>query len=396
MRFFSWFLFLFVLAQGVFAEGVDPGRYDCIIAEDGGLDYFIYPYSLQPDRSIINFQFSKLYIACTSEAAQQRIIRMWSDFVPIASAFYGCSPAVPAVPVALTARHYQNGQVVGQMYFVVFADNRNYSASDFSILFQFVNGYSFARYVDSIDNTLVLWWLEPYLEFATIDDSLVNPNPYSDNIEATSSLAGNQLASTADNDGGLSLTLLKGVDFTQNTISDISSEPGDFSGQSTVTSTASASDSGTTVNITNNTEINTNLELGDAPEADSYTADEAEEKEVADSDELLSEEEPTYTYIDNSSSEYKIDYEKLFDDCKEKIDDIFGTDGLTAFFSQVPSGGSIQPWVFQWVDPWVHYNWGFTVDIASIANLQIVQIIRSICNFGLYLGTLFMSIKLFA
>ncbi|MBR0191850.1 MAG: hypothetical protein IJQ31_07285, partial [Thermoguttaceae bacterium] len=230
-------------------------------------------------------------------------------------------------------------------------------------------------------------------------DSTYTPNsasPYSDNLTARSSLAGVQLAQGSDSAGGVSYELPQGIVFSQSTNSGIDAAQGDFTGESSVRSTAEATTSGTTVNITNNTEINTNLELGDAPDEDSFDPDEAEEKEVADSDELLTEEEPEYTYIDNSSSEYKIDYQKLFDDCKEKIDEIFGTDALTSFFSQVPSGGSIQPWVIEWVDPWIHKYWCFSVDIGAVANMSIVRIIRSICNFGLYLGTLFMSIKLFA
>lgn len=230
-------------------------------------------------------------------------------------------------------------------------------------------------------------------------DSTYTPNsaaPYSDNLTARSSLAGIQLAQGADSAGGVSYELPQGIVFSQSTTAGVDAAQGDFVGESTVRSTADASTNGTTVNITNNTEINTNLELGETPDDEVYEAEEAEEKEVADSEELLTEQEPEYTYIDSSSSEYKIDYEKLFEDCKEKIDDIFGTDELTTFLSSVPSGGNIQPWVVQWVDPWVHYNWGFTVDVGYVANLQIVQIIRMICNFGLYLGTLFMSIRLFA
>ncbi|MDO4628514.1 MAG: hypothetical protein Q4C70_04980 [Planctomycetia bacterium] len=221
---------------------------------------------------------------------------------------------------------------------------------------------------------------------------------YAVGTAGTSTLAGQTLATAADSDDGPLQFTVKNVNFQQNTTSAIAAEEGDYAADvATVASTVSASEDGTTINITNNTEVNTNLELGDAPDAETVDYTEVEEKTVKDSEDLLSEQQPTYTYIDTSSTEWKIDYQKLWNDCKEKFDEFFGTEDLTNFFEGSGSGSStISPYQFTFIDPWIGSSWWFTLDFATLFTNEVTTAVRSVFSFFCYLFTTYACIRLFA
>ncbi|MBQ4143450.1 MAG: hypothetical protein IJD43_08255 [Thermoguttaceae bacterium] len=178
------------------------------------------------------------------------------------------------------------------------------------------------------------------------------------------------------------------VTVTQYTVQKVDAE-GDTVGTSEVTSEASVSEgSDGSINVTNNTTINTNLELGDAPAADSFIT---EERQVSSSSDLLTETEPEYTYIVKGGSEdYSIDFETFFEDVKKKISEIFGMEELLTFFEDGVSGSaSLEDW-HVYFSPSLY----FTVPWSSLASHSVVQMARSALSLFMQLTTLFMCFKL--
>jgi len=204
-------------------------------------------------------------------------------------------------------------------------------------------------------------------------------------------LNGNQLAQADSGTSTVKLTSgSKDVAVTQYTVQKVDAE-GDTVGTSEVTSEASVSEgSDGSINVTNNTTINTNLELGDAPAADSFTT---EERQVSSSSELLTESEPGYTYIVKGGSEdYSIDFETFFEDVKKKISEIFGMEELFAFFEDgVSSAAVLEDWTV-YISPSLY----FTVPWSSIASHSVVQMARTALSLFMQLTTLFMCFKMMA
>lgn len=151
-----------------------------------------------------------------------------------------------------------------------------------------------------------------------------------------------------------------------------------------------------TIVINQETTVNYDFELGDAPEAETVDSSQVEEKTVKDSEDLLSEQQPKYNYINTESTEWTLNHQKLWDDVKEKVYEIFGADKLEEFKEKEVSGGTFTPFNFVTVDPWIGQTWQFTIDSTSVSNMPIFATLRSILSFFCYLGTSFACIRLFA
>ena len=207
-------------------------------------------------------------------------------------------------------------------------------------------------------------------------------------------LNGNQLAQADSGTSTVKLTSgSKDVAVTQYTVQKVDAE-GDTVGTSEVTSEASVSEgSDGSINVTNNTTINTNLELGDAPAADSFIT---EERQVSSSSDLLTETEPEYTYIvKGGSADYSIDYEKLWEDVKLKFSEIFGFDVLTEFFKGVQlTDYTTYPVRVPLV--WQDWDFSFSFDILAITQYSFLSVMRVVMAFFACYETLFACIKLFA
>lgn len=201
-------------------------------------------------------------------------------------------------------------------------------------------------------------------------------------------LNGNQLAQADSGTSTVKLTSgSKDVAVTQYTVQKVDAE-GDTVGTSEVTSEASVSEgSDGSINVTNNTTINTNLELGDAPAADSFTT---EERQVSSSSELLTETEPEYSYIVKGGSEdYSLDWEKFWSDVEDRLNEIFHFEDIKIFFETgVSSSDMITDWTI------TVFGYSFVVPWSQVAQLEVVQFARTAMSYLCILGTCLASFKL--
>lgn len=204
-------------------------------------------------------------------------------------------------------------------------------------------------------------------------------------------LNGNQLAQSDSGTSSVKLTSGgRDVNVAQYTVQKVDAE-GDTVGTSEVTSEASVSEgSDGSINVTNNTTITTNLELGDAPAADFFTT---EERQVSSSSDLLTETEPEYSYIVKGGSEdYSIDFETFFEDVKKKISEIFGMEELLAFFQDgVSTSATLEDWQVS-ISP----SLSFTVPWSTLASHSVVQTARGALSLFMQLMTLLMCFKIMA
>lgn len=227
--------------------------------------------------------------------------------------------------------------------------------------------------------------------------SLVKPSAtLTDNVNSSSAINNSTLA-TGSGSATQPLIFSAGdVNFTQQTVAKVAaSGDEDYTGTSIVMSEAALSEDGTTINITNNTEVTTNLELGDAPAADSYSDETVlEEKDIT---ELEKQVEPTYTYIDASSTEKVLDREKLWQDVSDKFNDIFPVEKvLTLFTSLKGSAVVIPPLVLSFPNPFLDCTHVLTFDFMSYAQTPIIQLVRLMLGFFVSYETLICCVKLFA
>lgn len=201
-------------------------------------------------------------------------------------------------------------------------------------------------------------------------------------------LNGNQLASGESGTSTVKLTSgSKDVAVTQYTVQKVDAES-DTVGMSEVTSEASVSEgSDGSINVTNNTTINTTLELGDAPAADSFTT---EERQVSSSSDLLTETEPEYSYIVKGGSEdYSLDWEKFWSDVEDRLNEIFHFEDIKIFFETgVSSSDMITDWTI------TVFGYSFVVPWSQVAQLEVVQFARTAMSYLCILGTCLASFKL--
>ena len=161
-------------------------------------------------------------------------------------------------------------------------------------------------------------------------------------------LNGTQLAQSES--GMSSVKLTSGgqdVTVTQYTVQKVDAE-GDTVGASEVTSEASISEGADgSINVTNNTTINTNIELGDAPAVQVYTVPREEtEKAVAEYDKYAEDPYLVYWLKDESSEAsaffpYKLDIEKIWQDVLDAFYDFIPWDQIRYKVDQFTYSGQL-------------------------------------------------------
>lgn len=161
-------------------------------------------------------------------------------------------------------------------------------------------------------------------------------------------LNGTQLAQSES--GMSSVKLTSGgqdVTVTQYTVQKVDAES-DTVGTSEVTSEASVSEGADgTINVTNNTTINTNLELGDAPAVQVYTVPREEtEKAVVEYDKYAEDPYLVYWLKDESSEAsvffpYKLDIEKIWQDVLDAFYDFIPWDQIRYKVEQFTYSGQL-------------------------------------------------------
>lgn len=354
----------------------DGGPY--VITFIDGVQYYVLPESSYPtdDYSVI---VNGPSLWASSLASAQTCADNFADFLESYSwPFWGVPDIMPySEPKIYKCQTFFNGEAAGTFYRIVFQDYTNSAALAYDGHYsQCLNDYSQGAGGTGGYNTM----------------SIVKPcATYTDTVNVSSELAGVTLASTSNSDTGQLTQITDDVAVTQYTAAKVNAEEGDYTGTSTVSSTASASEDGTTVNITNNTTVETNLELGDAPDADSYSnSEDGGEKEVQESGSLLTQQETAYTYIDDSSTEKKIDWEKFWGDFKEKIGEMIGYDKIEAFFGQEIDSQPLTDWSVNVMGA------SFVIPWSILLSSQPIAIARSALSAFCMLGTFFACFRMLA
>lgn len=200
------------------------------------------------------------------------------------------------------------------------------------------------------------------------------------------------LLATGDS-GTSSVRLASGgqdVTVTQYTAQKVDAEDESF-GTSEVTSEASVSEgSDGSINVTNNTTINTNIELGNAPEGGEFEdTSELEEKEVSDffSREGRSEDPPAFVYVESYNDSYRINYGKLWEDIKQELSSVLPIESLEKYFDRKVSSGSLPVIPLQASFPEVGFFLDYTIDFNEVLNNEIVRVVRQILGFLLVFET---------
>ena len=359
----------------------EPSVPDCVYTVIDREIYFVFPESSYPSGAYTATVRGPALYATTKEAAEACA----DGFSAFLASYDWPWVDVPAVMPWTSPRVYKcierfNGLNVGVFYRIVFQDYLGTGNDSYDTAYgQCLTDYS---QVCGCGGLNVIQFVKP--------SALL-----SDNVTGASELNGRTLASASAGAVEPLTTVAGDVNFFQYTTQKVASET-DVTGESVVTSTASASEQAT-INITNNTEVNTNLELGDAPAADSYSGDEADEKMVSDSDSLLTESKPLWNYIDDSSTEYRIDWDKLWTDVKSRFDDMFGVEDLLGMFENA-SSGTFTAWDFSFSlpAPFPTRYWTFSIDWPTIASSAVVSVFRVMVSFFLCYETILMSLRLFS
>lgn len=370
--------------EAVYTQAPDPtpdvpadgGPY--VITFIDGVQYYVLPESSYPtdDYSVI---VNGPSLWASSLASAQTCADNFADFLESYSwPFWGVPDIMPySEPKIYKCQTFFNGEAAGTFYRIVFQDYTNSAALAYDGHYQqCLNDYSQGAGGTGGYNTM----------------SIVKPcATYTDTVNVSSELAGVTLASTSNSDTGQLTQITDDVAVTQYTAAKVNAEEGDYTGTSTVSSTASASEDGTTVNITNNTTVETNLELGDAPDADSYSnSEDGGEKEAQESGSLLTQQETVYTYIDDSSTEKKIDWEKFWGDFKEKIGEMIGYDKIEAFFGQEIDSQPLTDWSVNVMGA------SFVIPWSILLSSQPIAIARSALSAFCMLGTFFACFRMLA
>ncbi|MDO4628575.1 MAG: hypothetical protein Q4C70_05285 [Planctomycetia bacterium] len=149
-----------------------------------------------------------------------------------------------------------------------------------------------------------------------------------------------------------------------------------------------------TIVINQETTVNYDFELGEAPDELGYDKVETQEVEVKDNEE---KDKYTLKYFYETGDGIRLDQEKLWDEVDEKFSELFPKDKIEEFLETVQSGGAaITPITCSFMVPPFAQTWSFTVDLESYASMSVIQIIRGMAGFFVSLETLLMCVRLMA
>lgn len=180
--------------------------------------------------------------------------------------------------------------------------------------------------------------------------------------------------------------------------SEIETSDPTMGGESVVSSLVESGVDGTTIIIEHNTEINTEIDLGEVGAAGSYSNDsEATAPEVPEFSETHEESTPSFRYIIQEGDGWALDRELLWADIDEKLNEIFPIADYNDFIEQL-QGGVLTPFTFSFHPPFTlpDVRWGFHIDFSALNQNTLVGVMRLLLGFALSIETLYLCVRLFA
>ena len=215
---------------------------------------------------------------------------------------------------------------------------------------------------------------------------------YGSTSSGVSMLSGQVLASGSDSVETTTNLINDNIVFTQAVTADIDSEPDDLTGTSDVNVQTTSSESDSQITIINNTEVNTNLELGNAPDDVEYQKEfDPEEKDVDEFSDHYDNTEPEFTYVEKYGEGYRINYSMLWADVKEALSSFLPLESIESILTA--SGSASLPVVpIRASFPEVGFYFDYSIDFNEVFAHEFLQILRNILNFFLIFETVVLCV----
>lgn len=215
---------------------------------------------------------------------------------------------------------------------------------------------------------------------------------YGSTSSGVSMLSGQVLASGSDSVEGTTNLINDNIVFTQAVTTDIESEPEDLTGTSDVSVQTTSSESDSNITIINNTEVNTNLELGNAPDDVEYEKEfDPEEKDVEEFSERYDNSEPEFVYVEKYGDGYRINYGKLWDDVEGALNSFLPFEAIKSILAA--SGSASLPVVpIQASFPEVGFYFDYSIDFNEVFAHEFLQILRNILTFFIIFETVVLCV----
>lgn len=360
-------------------DGLSDG---VVTFHDGALVYTSEGF-YSPNGSTVIFSGPSLWASSEEEA--ETCARNFSSFSQSYSWVFHDEPEIPlwTEPKVYKCYSITNGEASFIFWRIFFQDYTSLpAAAEFDSAYgQILNDYSQGAGGSGGYNVIALYGESAEASAVNVGTNLLNGETIGQGNSGTSSI-----------------TLKSGssdVTVAQDTVQNISAR--NTVGVSEVTSNASVDeDSNGNINVTNQTTINTTIELGDAPTGGEFVDDsDLGEKEVNSFfDEERTEEPPVFTYVEIYNEDYRINYSKLWDDIKLELGNIFPIEALESYFNRSGNSGTMPVIPVQASFPEVGFYFDYAIDMNEVLVNDITLIVRQILSFLIVFETAILCLNL--